>query len=124
MKQEDSEARAVVEQMVTDAIRNQRAERRELRRAFWAARSEDKLTDFAKKAEISDKMVTQLTGILEAERKKIGDQYRQMRETLDVREGRETIKGIREKTNETVKEMLSPEQAEMWDEMRTRRGRW
>ena len=124
LKREDSKARAVVEQMVTDAMRNQRAERRELRRAFWVARSEDKLADFAKKAEISDEMTAQITEVLEEERKKIGSQYRQMRATLDVREGREAIKEIRAKTNEAVKGMLTAEQAGMWDEMRKRRGRW
>ena len=95
---------------MSDAIRNQRAERRELRKAFWAARDEDKLADFAKSVDLSEKVTAQINNILLGERKKIGAQYREMRQTHDVKGGREAIRDIRDQTSEVVKGLSTTEQ--------------
>ena len=123
LEADESPVRAGVVQLVRDELANARAERREMRQAFRAARDEEHLEQFVKDADLTEKQTIAIEDVIAGERERVGQLFSEARKNFDFRSARQQARVIHGETDEAVAEFLGDEQLEAWREMRSKRRR-
>ena len=79
LESDASPLRRAVQGMIDDSMENRRQEWRAVRRAHGEARDQDRLKGFLKLVDLNDGQTSAMTDALDAERKRIGDEWRNAR---------------------------------------------
>lgn len=114
LESDESPLRQAVQGMINDSMENRRQEWRAVRSAHREARDQDRLKGFLDLVDLNDGQTDAMKDALDAERKRMGKEWRSARETMQFEGMRERMRGHRTQTDENLAEVLTDEQFKQW----------